>query len=290
MIRALFVSLRPSQWLKNIFVLAAPIFGKRIFVAADAIRVGKAFGLFCAVSSGVYLLNDVFDRERDRKHPEKKNRPIAAGELPVPVAIAVSLILLLGGVLGGYLLEPAFGGLLLLYVVVQVLYSYRLKHVILVDVFCIASGFVLRVMSGAVVLTALPLSSWIILTTIFLSLFLALCKRRAEVVLLSEQGESHRKTLREYQPEFLDQIIAVTTASVVLCYSLYTLSERTVEEFGTRNLVFTVPFVIFGIFRYLFLVHLREGGASPVKTLMTDVPLLVNGMLWVGVAVGIIYL
>ena len=288
MIRALLVSMRPMQWAKNVFVLAAPLFGKRLFDSADILLVALAFSAFSVVSSGVYLLNDILDRQRDREHPQKEHRPIAAGKLPVGVAAVAAALLVCAGIAGGTLVNAGLGQVLLLYVAIQVVYSVWLKQVVLVDVFCIASGFVLRVMAGAVVLD-LYLSSWLILTTIFLSLFLALCKRRAEVVLLEERGENHRETLREYLPAFLDQIIAVSTASVILCYSLYTLDARTVAEFGTRNLVFTVPFVIFGIFRYVFLVHLRRGGASPVRTLLRDPPLLLNGVLWVMCAVGIIY-
>jgi 4-hydroxybenzoate polyprenyltransferase len=288
MIRALAVSLRPAQWAKNVFVLAAPLFGRRLFDGADLLLVACAFAAFSVVSSGVYLLNDLLDRERDREHPEKRNRPIASGQLPVGVAVVALLLLIGGGVAAGLAVNSGLGRILLLYVGIQALYSTWLKRVVIVDVFCIASGFVLRVLAGAVVLD-LYLSSWLILTTIFLSLFLALCKRRAESVLLEERGEDHRETLKEYLPGFLDQIIGVTTASVVLCYSLYTLDARTVAEFGTRNLVFTVPFVIFGIFRYLFLVHLRRGGASPVKTLMMDPALLVNGVAWALCSVVILY-
>ncbi len=288
MIRALLASMRPWQWSKNVFVLAAPMFGKRMFDGPDLFRVALALGSFSIVSSGVYLLNDVLDRERDREHPEKRNRPIASGALSAGFALVVAGLLAGGGVTVGYLVSAGLGWILSLYLAIQVAYCVRLKQVVLVDVFCIASGFVLRVLAGAVVLD-LYLSSWLILTTIFLSLFLALCKRRAEVVLLEESGEDHRETLREYLPGFLDQVIAVTTASVVLCYSLYTLDARTVAEFGTRNLVFTVPFVIFGIFRYLFLVHLRRGGASPVITLVKDPPLLVNGVAWTLFAVAILY-
>jgi len=286
--RPFLASMRPGQWLKSIFVLAAPLFGKRLFDGADLQLLALAVGTFCLVSSGVYLLNDVLDRERDREHPEKRNRPIASGTLSVGAALAGAALLAGGGITLGYLTSAGLGQILLLYVVIQVAYCLWLKHVVLVDGFCIASGFVLRVLAGAVVLD-LYLSSWLILTTIFLSLFLALCKRRAEVVILEDRGEDHRETLREYLPGFLDQIISVTTASVELCYSLYTLDPRTVAEFGTRNLVFTVPFVIFGIFRYLFLVHLRRGGSSPVKTLLRDPPLMVNGVAWTLFAVGVLY-
>jgi len=188
------------------------------------------------------------------------------------------------------LLAPgwSFAGILALYTGIQVLYSWWVRQIVLLDIFCIMSGFVLRVLAGGVV-ADVEVSSWLILTTIFVSLFLALCKRRAEVEAIPADRDEHRRTLAEYDPYFLDQLIAVTTASVVLCYSLYTLSERTIAEFGTKNLVFTVPFVIYGIFRYLFLVHRREGGGSPATALVSDTWLAVNALLWLGVTTWILY-
>jgi len=189
---------------------------------------------------------------------------------------------------GGTWLDRELGGILALYVGIQVLYSWWLRQIVLVDLFCIMSGFVLRVLAGGVV-AGVEVSSWLVLTTIFVSLFLALCKRRAEIVSLPVSPDGHRPTLAEYDSTFLDQLISVTTASVVICYSLYTLDERTVGEFGTKNLVFTVPFVIYGIFRYLFLVHRREGGGSPATALMKDACLLVNALAWLAVTTVILY-
>lgn len=292
MIRPLVRALRPAQWIKNLFVFTAPFFARRLLEADVFGAALAAFGAFCAVASGVYLVNDVADRERDRLHPEKRRRPIAAGELRPGAALLFALLLFAAGVGGGFLVAPALGGLLLLYAAIQVGYSTFLRRVVLLDVFCIASGFVIRVIAGAAAVSVY-LSSWLILTTIFVSLFLALCKRRAEFVRLAEEGPghggAHRETLLEYDPAILDQLISVTTASVVLCYSLYTLSERTIEEFGTRNLVFTVPFVIYGVFRYLFLVHRRAGGASPVKAILFDAPLQVNALLWAAATGAILY-
>ena len=286
--RAWIAAVRPAQWVKNAFVLVAPIFSRRLFEPETGLRTIAAVAAFALTASGVYLMNDIADRERDRLHPEKRHRPIASGAISAGAAAVVAVLLLLVGVGGGFGLGAEFGLLLALYVAIQVLYSAYLRHVVLIDVFCIASGFVIRVVCGGVAISV-PLSNWLILTTIFVSLFLALCKRRAEAVTLGDDNHEHRPTLREYEPQFLDQLISVTTASLVISYSLYTLSDRTIGEFGTRNLVFTVPFVLYGVFRYLFLVHRRAGGGSPASALLGDPPLLVNSILWAATTFLVIY-
>lgn len=288
MMRAFLVSLRPAQWIKNGFVAVAPLFAKRIQEPDVALTTAAAMGLFSLAASGIYLLNDVADRKRDRLHPEKRRRPVAAGDLGVGAAVLGAVILLIGSAAGAFLLAPSFGAIIVGYVLIQIAYSLKLRQVVLVDVFCITSGFVLRVFAGGFV-TGVPISSWLVLTTIFVSLFLALCKRRAEIGSLAGEGDDHRATLADYDVEFLDQLISVTTASVVICYSLYTLDARTVTEFGTKNLVFTVPFVIYGIFRYLFLVHCREGGESPATALFRDASLAVNTLMWLVTTAVILY-
>ncbi len=288
MIGALVRAMRPAHWVKSGFVLVAPLFARRLLDPADAARTLAAAALFSLAASGVYLVNDVLDRNRDGLHPDKRRRPVAAGEISPSLALGMALLLFVGSIGAGALLAPAYSGILAGYVLIHVAYSVRLRDVVLLDVFCIASGFVLRVLSGAVV-TGVEASRWLILTTIFLSLFLALCKRRAEVAALAGDGSSHRPALRDYSPGFLDQLIGVSSAAVVLCYSLYTLDERTLRVFGTANLVFTVPFVIYGVFRYLYLVHRRSGGASTLTEFATDVPLLVNGALWAGVTAFVLF-
>lgn len=288
MIGALIRSVRPLQWVKNGFVVVAPLFAKRLTDPDAVMATAAAVGLFSLAASGVYLLNDVRDRERDRLHPEKCRRPIASGELPVSLAMSAAILCIALALALGTWFLPELGAILALYVGIQVLYSWWIRQVVLLDLFCIMSGFVLRVLAGGVVVEV-EVSSWLVLTTIFVSLFLALCKRRAEFETLPDDSDAHRATLSEYDPAFLDQLIAVTTASVVICYSLYTLDERTVGEFGTRNLVFTVPFVIYGIFRYLFLVHRRQGGGSPATALTRDPWLAVNSLAWLVVTAAIVY-
>ena len=288
MIGALVRAARPLQWVKNGFVVVAPLFAKRLTEPDAVLATAITVGLFSLAASGVYLLNDVRDRERDRAHPTKRFRPVASGELAPSVAMAFAAVLVLLAIAGGTAFRPELGGILAVYVGIQMLYSLWLRQIVLLDLFCIMSGFVLRVLAGGVAVDV-EVSSWLVLTTIFVSLFLALCKRRAEFEVLSEDQDEHRATLSEYDPAFLDQLISVTTASVVICYSLYTLDDRTVEVFGTRNLVFTVPFVIYGIFRYLFLVHRRQGGGSPANALVRDPWLAVNTVAWLAVTAAIVY-
>lgn len=293
MIRSLLVSVRPAQWTKNLFVLVAPLFARRLDEAAMLAVCAKGLCAFILVASGVYLVNDVADRMKDREHPVKCKRPVASGRLGVGAAMMSAVVLLLAGTaLGFFLVRWEFGALLALYIVIQLAYSVWLRKVVLLDVFCIASGFVIRVMAGAfVVFPYIYISSWLILTTIFISLFLALCKRRAEAAALDEeQRGEHRETLSDYTLAFLDELIAVTSASVVICYSLYTVAERTRTEVGSRLLVLTVPFVVFGIFRYLFVVHRKDGGGSPIVAFAKDGFLAVNAVLWAFTVVGILYL
>ncbi len=290
MIRAIALAVSPQQWVKNLIIFAALVFSHNLDDMGALVRVVAAFGVFCLVSGGNYVLNDLIDVEKDRLHPRKKNRPIASGALPVPVAIAMVAVFELGAVGLGFVLDPAgaLGFIVAGYLVLMAAYSLWLKRVVILDVFVIASGFVVRVVAGAAVIDV-EISQWLILCTIFLSLFLGFGKRRAEMILLDDDSASHRDTLAEYTPTFLDQIIGVCTASVVTCYALYTLSPETVGKFGTTNLVFTVPFVIFGIFRYLFLLHRRNKGGSPTRVLLRDLPTLLNVIGWLAVSIGIVY-
>ena len=286
MILSLVLSLRPSQWTKNLIIFGALGLSQRL-LDVDAVLVScAAFAIFCVLSGVVYLLNDIADREADRQHPLKRFRPIASGALPVPVAIGWALGLGLGGLAAAFWLRPLFGVVATSYVLLLALYSWQLKHIVILDVLTIAIGFVMRAAAGAVAI-AVPISHWLYVLTILLALFLALSKRRHELVLLANGATSHRRILAEYSPYLLDQMIAVVSASTIVAYAFYTVSPETVQKFGTDRLMLTLPFPLYGIFRYLYLVHLKEGGGSPADMLLTDRPLLLCVALWT-VAVAII--
>jgi 4-hydroxybenzoate polyprenyltransferase len=286
MILSLVLSLRPSQWTKNLIIFGALGLSQRL-LDVDAVLVScAAFAIFCVLSGVVYLLNDIADRDADRQHPLKRFRPIASGALPVPVAIGWAIGLGLGGLGAAFWLRPLFGVVATSYVLLLALYSWQLKHIVILDVLTIAIGFVMRAAAGAVAI-AVPISHWLYVLTILLALFLALSKRRHELVLLANGATSHRRILAEYSPYLLDQMIAVVSASTIVAYAFYTVSPETVQKFGTDRLMLTLPFPLYGIFRYLYLVHLKEGGGSPADMLLTDKPLLLCVALWT-VAVAII--
>jgi 4-hydroxybenzoate polyprenyltransferase len=253
-----------------------------------ALKVFITFILFCLVSGSVYILNDIFDLKRDRLHPIKKKRPIPSGKLEVQTALSFAILFTIVAVISGFFISASLGYILLLYFLINLAYSRKLKEVVLLDVFSIAAGFVLRVLSGAFVIDVI-ISSWLIVCTILLSLFLAFSKRRHELVVLEEFASDHRKILSEYSTNFLDQMISVVTASTVVSYALYVMSEETITKFNTEKLIFTVPFVLYGIFRYLYLIHQKRGGGDPTVHLFTDLPLIINIMLWIFTAVIIIY-
>jgi len=281
-------SMRPQQWLKNLLLLAPLLFAKSL---GDSNRILEAFFgflIFCALSSGVYLLNDVLDLEKDRKHPVKSTRPIASGRLGVKTAVVILIVLLSTALVAGFLLAPAFGAVGLLYVALNIGYSFWLKEMVILDVMIIAFGFVLRALAGALAIQV-EISPWLILCTIMLSLFLAFCKRRRELELLADGASDHRPALKEYSVGFLDQMISITTASTVVCYSFYTISPEVEQKLGTRHLFVTIPFVLYGIFRYLYLVHQRGQGGNPASSLLADRPLLVCVALWALVVAAILY-
>jgi 4-hydroxybenzoate polyprenyltransferase len=286
---ALVRALRPHQWTKNLFVFAPVLFEHKLGLLAERnLRVVATFAIFCCLASGIYLLNDVIDREADRLHPRKRLRPVAAGEISPATALGLSALLIAGGLLWAHfgIYSWPLTAVCAAYVVIQTSYTLGLKRVVLLDVMCIASGFVLRLIAGGSAAWVTK-SSWILVCTIFVSLFLALCKRRHEVVSLGEGASAHRSILAEYPPALLDQLIGAATAATLVSYTLYTVDARTVEAHGlVRNgepvpaLLLTVPFVIYGIFRYLYLVYGRREGGSPTSTLLRDVPSLANGLLY----------
>ena len=279
-------SLRPHQWTKNLIIFGALGLGGRLLDASSVLLASAAFLIFCALSGVVYLVNDVADREADRQHPVKRFRPIASGDVPVRTAIGAAVVLVTVALAAAFWLGPLFGVLAASYVGLLALYSGPLKHIVIIDVLTIAIGFVLRAAAGAVAINV-PISHWLYVLTILLALFLALSKRRHELVLLEGRATGHRRILEEYSPYLLDQMISVVTASTIVAYAFYTVSPEIVEKLGTDKLVLTLPFPLYGIFRYLYLVHKREGGGSPAEMLVTDRPLLVCVALW-AIAVAII--
>ena len=288
LVLGLLVSLRPSQWTKNLIVFGALGFGQRLFDSDSVVRALAAFAIFCLLSGVVYLLNDVADREGDRRHPIKMRRPIASGEVPVAAALSVAAALAAGALTAAFVLRPMFGAIALFYVVLLALYSGPLKHVVIIDVLTIAIGFVLRAVAGAVAIDV-AVGPWLYVLTILLALFLVLSKRRHELVLLADQATGHRRILEEYSPYLLDQMISVVTASTLVAYAIYTVSPETISKFRTNLLGLTLPFPLYGIFRYLYLVHQKEGGGSPSDMLLTDRPLLICVALWALAVALIIY-
>jgi 4-hydroxybenzoate polyprenyltransferase len=284
----LILSLRPSQWTKNLIIFAALMFGQRLLDPTAVVYATAAFATFCVLSGVVYLINDVADREADRRHPVKRHRPIASGAVPAGAAIAAAAAL--GSIaLGfGFWLSVPFGTLAAAYVGLLALYSGPLKHVVIIDVLTIAIGFVLRAAAGAVVIQV-AIGPWLYVLTILLALFLALSKRRHELVLLADQATGHRRSLEEYSPYLLDQMISVVTASTLVGYAIYTVSPDTIQKFDTNLLALTLPFPLYGIFRYLYLVHQKEGGGSPAEMLLNDRPLLICVALWAATVAMIIY-
>lgn len=282
------VECRPIQWIKNGLVLAPLIFSLNLF---DLVALGRAcamFAVFCLMSSAVYLLNDIKDREQDRLHPDKRHRPIAAGDVSVSSATAVMVLLLSIGLGGAIALSFQAFLILLTYWLINILYSNGLKHQVILDVFALASGFVLRVAGGAIAINV-AMSHWLLLCTLLLALFLGFAKRRHELVLLGDQASQHRKVLGEYDVRFLDMMIAVVTACTVISYALYSVSEITVQRFNTQGLLFTLPFVIFGIFRCLYLIYHKQRGGDPTQTLLTDSQVILNLVLWLLVVGLLIY-
>jgi 4-hydroxybenzoate polyprenyltransferase len=288
LVKSLLVSLRPHQWTKNLVVFAALLFGRQLLNPSALAAAVGAFGVFCALSGVVYLVNDVMDLEADRLHPKKRFRPIASGALPVGVASACAAAIAVVALAGALAVGREFTVVAVAYLVLLTIYSGPLKHVVILDVLTIALGFVLRAAAGAVAIDV-AISHWLLVCTILLALFLALAKRRQELVVLADGATAHRAILREYSPALLDQMISVVTASTLMGYALYTVSPETVAKVGTDRLLFTLPFPLYGIFRYLYLVYQRQGGGSPAEMLLKDRPLAVCTALWVATVAAIIY-
>jgi 4-hydroxybenzoate polyprenyltransferase len=296
LIGALLKSLRPKQWTKNALVFAGYIFTIDLPHPPDTLwRVLAAVGLFCAVSGATYILNDAVDVEADRKHPKKCKRPIASGAVSVRVAVAFALVLLVAAMAASHLLDFYFGLLVSAYLLLTLSYSAVLKHVVIVDLLTISAGFVLRAVAGAVVVKAIDpvthaayrveISPWLLVCTTLLALFLGLAKRRGELIMLENGGADHRKTLSEYSAPMLDQMLTISSSCALMAYFLYTFTPGSKTGTSHPYMMITIPFVIYGLFRYLFLVHDRNAGGSPEQVLLEDKPLLINCILYVIAAV-----
>jgi len=290
MIIHLFKLIRPKQWIKNFFVFAPLLFSRHIFQLEYLIPSVAAFIIFSLASSAVYIINDIMDVESDRAHPKKKYRPIASGEVSVKQAM-IFLVLLVIIIIGGLFFQRTiFAFVIVLYLITNLLYSLKIKSIVLLDVFFISFGFMLRVLGGAAAI-GVTVSSWMILTTIFISLFLAISKRRSELsqIVNKENIDKQRKVLKEYSVEFADEINTIAAAGTIISYALYTVSERTVATFGTEKLIYTTPFVIYGIFRYMYLMHQKNLGESPTSIVTKDIPIILDVLAWFTFSILIIY-
>lgn len=285
-ILALIRAMRPRQWIKNLLVGAALVFDLRLDDPSQVVKTIAAFICFCLVSGGIYLVNDVLDRESDRIHPVKRTRPIASGLISPAVALSVAGLNFVVGLGIGIIIAPLFALLLLTYMVLMFGYALLLKHVVIIDVFVISAGFVLRAASGAVAIDV-PISPWLYVCTVLLALFLGFGKRRAELQLLTHSASEHRRNLDDYTVGFLDQLLIITAAATVMAYSLYTFTASTLPD--DHVMMITIPIVLYGLFRYLFLVYSRDDGGAPEQLLLTDVPLLSSVVLWGVTVVAVLY-
>jgi 4-hydroxybenzoate polyprenyltransferase len=278
---SLFKLARPAQWVKNIFVFTALIFSGMVLDAHAITEALIAFTAFSLISSSIYYLNDYMDIKEDKLHPVKSKRPLAAGDLPPAIGIAGFIILSAGSLMLVQLHLGLTSTLILTtYLIMNLAYSMGMKNLVIIDVLIISGGFVLRILAGAAAIKAMP-STWLILCAVTVSLFLGFTKRRAEVTKLGDDATKHRKVLTHYNEGFLDQAISIATAATVVFYILYTVDSHTVEMVGSRLLLFSVPSVLYGIFRVLYLVYHGKSDGDPTRTIFTDIPMLINGALWV---------
>jgi 4-hydroxybenzoate polyprenyltransferase len=288
MLRAILKSMRPRQWTKNGFVYFALFFDRQVFHRVPLLRTTAGFILFCLISGVVYIINDIADVEADRHHPAKKNRPIASGKLPIPVAWTVAAVLLVVCLVLGFFLEPAFAATLAIYFVLNLAYSLWLKHVPILDVIIIALGFVLRVHAGVTLITVERFSPWLYVVTTLGALYIGLGKRRSELALLATGAGSHRKVLDGYTLPLLDQYITIVSATTIVAYSLYTFSAPNLP--ANHTMMLTIPFAIYSVFRYLYIIHVTDAGGAPEEVILSDRPLQLSIVLWGLAMLAVFYL
>lgn len=280
---------RVSQWIKNFFVFVPLLFSLHLFQENYFVTGLRAFFTFCFASSFVYIINDIVDREADRAHPEKKNRPIASGKVSVSSALVYAVILLILVFLLMFTFNSTFNIAVLGFLALNLLYTFSFKHIVILDVFSIAAGFSIRVLAGAFAIDV-EISSWLILTTMFISLFLGVMKRHAELsISIDSPNRNTRKVLEDYNLDFANQMATVAAAGVIICYALYTVASRTISVFGTENLIYTTPFVVFGIFRYMYLVYKFDKGENTTRIMATDLPMIITVLSYIIVTILIIY-
>jgi len=281
--------LRPKQWIKNLLVLTPLFFAKEALSPSLLLNSLAAALLFILASSAIYVFNDIIDLERDRLHPKKRLRPLASGRIGIRSARLIALCLLFLALLGAILLGNTPVGLFLAaYLVMNIAYSLWLKRIVILDVLCVSFGFLLRILLGGAA-TRIYISEWLLLCTLTLSLFLVFAKRRHELTLLNNRADDHRQVLSQYSISFLDQVMPVVTTTALICYLFYVTAPRTIDFFDTRNMLFTIPFVLYGIFRYLYLVYFRSYGGDPVELVFSDRPLLLAIIGWIGTCAVVIY-
>ena len=287
MLTALFKTMRPRQWTKNVFIFAALVFDKQLFVVDSFLRTLAGFVLFCLISSSVYIFNDLADVEADRQHPEKKNRPIASGKLSVGAAWAAGIVIVAITFVLAWLLSPGFELVIMTYFVINMAYSKWLKHIAILDVLIISLGFVLRVGAGVTLIAVERFSPWLYIVMFLLSLFLGFGKRRAELALLAHGAGSHRKVLDGYTLPLLDQYIMIVSGTTIVAYSLYTFSAPNVPE--NHSMMLTIPFMVYAIFRYLYLIEVKHAGGTPEEVLLSDRPFQASMLLWAITVIVIFY-
>lgn len=285
----LFELIRPKQWIKNLFLFAPILFAGELLNLGLLSKNIIAFIAFCGVSSCVYIINDIVDIESDRVHRKKRYRPLASGDINIRTAIIFLVILFILTILLSLTLNLYFWIMVFTYFIINILYSFKVKHIVILDVFFVSLGFMLRVAAGAAAISV-PVSSWMILTTIFVSLFLAVSKRRAELSQIEQENiEKQRKVLDHYAIEFTEQMNTIAATGTIICYALYTVSSKAISTFQTDKLIYTTPFVIYGIFRYLYLIHKRNLGESPTQIVTKDIPIIINTIIWFIASALIIY-